>query len=104
MIETLEQGVLLALTLAAIALYFWLAFSLTAWLWRKFTVLVDARVYHAEHPVSNKLVLSMWQAAKATPIMFFAPAILLWRWLKNAMNRYIKAVDQLLAEHQKGAT
>lgn len=104
MIETLEQGVLLALTIAAIALYFWLAFSLSAWLWRKFTVLVDARFYHAKNPVSNKLVLSMWQAAKATPIMFFAPAILLWHWLKNAMTRYIKAVDQLLAEHQKGAT
>jgi hypothetical protein len=95
MIETLEQGFVLALALSAIALYLWVVFTVSAWLWNKFVASVDARIYHPTKPVSSRLAISIWEAAKETPVMFFAPAILLWRWLKKAMKRYMKAVDQL---------
>lgn len=98
MIETLKEGFLLALGLSAIGLYLWLVFSVSAWLWRRFVVWVDDRINHSVQPVTNQVIVSMWQAVKETPLMFFAPVILLWRGLKTATLRYMNAVGQLVAE------
>lgn len=101
MIETLEQGFTLALILTAFALYLWLVFIVSSWLWRKLITLVDARIYHPEKPITNRVIISMWEAAKETPTMFFAPAILCGNWIKQLMVSYLSAVDKLVLESKR---
>jgi hypothetical protein len=100
MIETIKEGFLLALGLSAIGLYLWLVFSASAWLWRRFVAWVDDRINHSVQPVTNRVIVSMWQVAKETPVIFFAPAILLWRGFRTATVRYMNEVDQLVAQRK----